>query len=89
MEAKDTVMGRDKLTALYHDIPFQENVTDAFYITDRLERIAKAQAEISFKAGIKEVVDWLLSEGGFPWSMDEYPKRIKRWQAKLKEWGIT
>ncbi len=41
-----------------------------------------------YKRGIREVVEWLLSEGGFPWEMDEYPNRIKPWQAKLKEWGI-
>ena len=51
--------------------------------------LVRKQAEISFKAGIKEVVEWLLSEGGFPWDMDEYPERIKLWQAKLKEWGLT
>lgn len=42
--------------------------------------------EAAILVGRREVVDWLLSEGGFPWSMEEYPERIKKWQAKLAEW---
>jgi len=45
-----------------------------------------------FKAGIKEVVDWVgsvppvskLPEG----TMKHYAISTEQWQAKLKEWGI-
>lgn len=42
-----------------------------------------AHAEISFRAGIREVVEWLIN--------DSYDTTIhfgEDWQAKLKEWGI-
>jgi len=35
----------------------------------------------NWKAGIKEVVDWLNSHNG-------EPKKEPMWNAKLKEWGI-
>ena len=78
MEAKDTVIKLNR-GGILSDIEVE------YY-----NRGAGAQAEISFKAGYKQgrVVKWLLSEGGFPWSMDEYPKRIGIWQAQLKEWGL-
>ena len=53
----------------------------------------QAQAEYSFKAGVKEVVDWLNQDsntleievgGGIARVIDRYA-----WQAQLKEWGIT
>ena len=83
MKAEETVMNDDKIEAMV-----MEHCNIGIEVEDTDRAIAKAQAEISFKAGIQEVVDWLLSEGGFPWSMDEYPERIKLWQAKLKEWGL-
>ena len=44
------------------------------------------QAEISFKAGIKEVVDWIWFNPQLTkhQNWQNYPE----WQAKLKEWGI-
>ncbi len=41
--------------------------------------------EISFKAGIKEVVEWVNTHKLYAGNIS-IPKRI--WQAKLKEWGI-
>ena len=38
------------------------------------------QAEISFKAGIKEVVDWVVINLNTDSRRDE-------WQTQLKEWG--
>uniref|UniRef100_A0A6M3J4T8 Uncharacterized protein n=1 Tax=viral metagenome TaxID=1070528 RepID=A0A6M3J4T8_9ZZZZ len=49
MEAKDTVMSDDQIHDTYGVIPLDDDpVYDAL----------NAQAEISFKAGRKEVVDW-------------------------------
>jgi nucleoid DNA-binding protein len=47
---------------------------------------AYEQAEISFRAGIKEVVEWVNNNI----NTDEEVafKGIGSWQAKLKEWGI-
>ncbi len=41
----------------------------------------------SFKAGMKEVVDWVENNKLFA-SVQEYAIYGKDWQAKLKEWGI-
>ena len=58
--------------------------------------IAKAQAEISFKAGresmLKEVVEWIEAEftelilGGE--KLLEFKVMDEEWQAKLKEWNV-
>ena len=44
---------------------------------------ATTQAEISFKAGIREVVEWLRENGGEPDHI------LDKWETKLKEWGIS
>jgi len=48
--------------------------------------LLEAQAEISFKAGIKEVVEWVKERDcgtkSSVWLFRD------NWQAKLKEWGI-
>lgn len=44
----------------------------------------------AYKAGIREVVRWLLEEDDLPLK-DEYkypPKTIAQVRAKLKDWGI-
>ena len=87
MEAKDTyILGsKNKLMVLScHDDLSRELWVDA---------LISEQAEISFKAGIKEVVDWVqlvppetkLPEGNMP----HYVISIEQWQAKLKEWGLA
>ena len=48
------------------------------------------QAEFSFKAGIKEVVDFICSHGGtqgITVVRVAYPE-TPWWSEKLKEWGI-
>jgi len=53
------------------------------------EKIQEAM-ELSFKAGIKEVVEWIESHEEST-CMDcscAYDFKIWDWQAKLKEWGI-
>ena len=84
MEAKDTVMNFMRIEEID-----AKNATSNF--TDALVDVAREQAEISFKAGIKEVVEWIekrssLSPGRCSVAMT-YESRLE-WQAKLKEWGI-
>jgi len=87
MEAKDTaIQAADECEA----IPFKwANPEDMYYV----RAICETQAEISFKAGIEEVVEWLKQEN------DKNPRVLdgsfiiaklnqERWQAKLKEWEI-
>ncbi len=49
--------------------------------------LTEAQAEISFKAGMKEVVEWVKASGdaSLYTQQGEY---TDEWQAKLKEWGL-
>ena len=55
----------------------------------REEEALSAQAEISYKAGIKEAVDWTEENihPGFH-SGKEADKFMIKWRAKLEEWGI-
>ncbi len=79
MKASDTVL--DEMTR-----------TDIFYHgAGTLEAVCLVQANISFKAGIKEVVEWVrlntLS------SFDDKDGEllvfgVDDWQAQLKAWGI-
>jgi len=78
MEAKDTVMS-DEQIAQYMNTPEAHAGGDDCYWD--LDGIVQAQAEISFKAGIREVVDF--AEETCPLIKD-----MVRWQAKLKEWNI-
>jgi hypothetical protein len=53
--------------------------------------IAELQDEISYKAGIKEVVDWINNNSRktpnpLIGRINEY--NVEQWQTKLKEWGI-
>jgi len=50
---------------------------------------AQTQAEISFKAGIKEVVEWVEEHDIHGGLNSSYILTIRSmWQAKLKEWGL-
>lgn len=46
-----------------------------------IEENLELQAKISFKAGIREVVEWVKNN---MWKQGS----IERWQAQLKVWGI-
>ena len=70
MKAKDTVMNDKEIKKV---LVFIGILTDA-------RAIAKAQAEISFKAGIKEVVEFANHFAGI--------KHNPEWKAKKKEWGL-
>ena len=82
MEAKDTVMSAGELCRLV----CQEHRSKTLEAKDcngldcELCQLTK-QAEISFKAGIKEVVEWVKAHPRIQHSWDE-------WQSKLKDWGI-
>jgi hypothetical protein len=74
MEAKETVMSSEERTKVLIDIG-SDNCDE---VID--EAICQKQAEISFKAGIKEVVDWVDS-----FIPSQYRKE-ELWQAKVKGW---
>ena len=86
MKAKDTVKALSELV-----IYCQNKLGGDFKPTER--DLFKAQAEISFKAGIKEVVDWIQEMEEIE-TFTNAPKLIgftmllEDWQAKLKEWGV-
>ena len=54
------------------------------------EEGAKAQDEISFKAGMKKVVEWVKSHGDWDCGHFIFGFDIDQdiWDAQLKEWGI-
>lgn len=80
MEAKDTVMSPEEISA------------NSYELTPT--RFAQAQAEISFRAGMREVVDSLIKDFDYCDSAGDnftgigYFISTDEWQAKLKEWGI-
>ena len=61
------------------------------------QNLVDAQAEISYRAGIREVVEWLDKNLELYWrsvSTTKHDYYIPLslgdiWQAKLKEWGIS
>jgi len=95
MEAKDTVMSHEIMMAEIWDLGFGLEGAEGRLPTqkERFDRIAEAQAEISFPAGrlqgIREVVEWInnhLHESpacSYKWCFGD-----RVWQAQLKEWGI-
>jgi len=90
MEAKDTVMGDEQI----------ENILDMWALRPNYAPldIARQQAEISFKAGIREVVGLIpgllkaAKAGECPDPncaiCKEKRETIKETEAKLKEWGL-
>jgi len=76
MKAEDTVVDMHNpqiMPEIYH--PQQE--------------LLRRQAQISFKAGIKLVVDWIeLVPTREIDGAEQYIVTLEQWQAKLKEWGI-
>jgi len=90
MGAKDTVES-ECICARYDFEPFyspwdvNNTKLNHCYECDASNEGREAQAEISFKAGIKEVVEWIRQinpYGGVLIICEE------GWQAKLKEWNI-
>ena len=92
MEAKDTVMDEDEKfgCSLIGKYPFKD-------VRDVIDETCKAQAEISFKAGIREVVEFIKEHSSpeasytddlhMTRSWLELPSSL--WKAQRKEWGIS
>ena len=78
MEAKDTVMNDQQIDEAVKKFP---------YFPNAFREVAKAQAEISFKTGIKEVIDWIEWIQPFKGQFN-LQINYNSWQDKLKEWGI-
>ncbi len=76
MKAEDTVLKDEEIQEIWEAWLPLPPALPTFQ-----EHLCGLQAEISFKAGIKEVVDW-VEKYGFSFCP------IRYWQAKLKEWGI-
>ena len=86
MEAKDTVMNREQLKKLYAvwvNLAIQGTPNFIDYSQHH-------QAKISFKAGIKEVVEWIEMNdrhlpqwGSYMWIANS------QFSDKLKEWEIV
>jgi len=90
MEAKDTVMTEDIINLAHICL-----ISGSYQGTpQRLEAlgflVAERQAEISFKAGIKEVVEWLEAncDHTYEYAYGQWTFTVKDFNAKLKEWGI-
>ena len=97
MEAKDTVMNANDLCRLvcseHRSATLEGKNCDG--LDCEVCQLTK-QAEISFKAGIKLVVEWIqehsASEASYTDDLHmtrswlELPHSL--WQAKLKEWGL-
>lgn len=84
MIAKDTV------------IKLEETTNDSLRI--HMEKILLEQAEISFRAGIQEVIDWIKEHQSCDITMVTFNRksvelciliRNDEWQGQLKEWGIS
>ena len=88
MKAEDTVMKPKEIS----------KTVGLFYSggSSGLERVAIKQAETSFKAGIKEVVDWIKEIAIMGYKEGELGVKpptdlvldLYLWNKKLKEWGI-
>jgi len=90
MEAEDTVMSFTEQTKEMDRVEHAKEPMSGCLI--------RKQAEISFRAGIKEVVEWMNErntlklkslEGTGDWFKHcGLLVPMDKWQAKLKEWGI-
>lgn len=87
MEAKDTVMSDEVMGNLLDlEIEFTYPCSDGSQTTTvDCHKLAKAQAEISFRAGIEEVVEWINSRDDMELVSRAFWE--EEWQDKLKEWG--
>ena len=100
MEAKDTVIRGEILHETY-PINDEKGHLKVVCVVKCPACVLDRQAEISFKAGTKEVVDWV--EEGHPvehiqidWNCLQAPDRFadmrrvyeEDWQEQKKEWGL-
>ena len=95
MEANDTVMTKDNLVLVLAKRCDLGDASDSWWdcvTTKDFLNICQAQAEISFKAGIKEVVEFIGTEP-FEHNYSMYGHQVDdcfacKWQDQLKKWGI-
>ena len=94
----DTVMSWERIRIILHEQDKVRQRDNMFC----LEAIAKAQAEltgpIAFKAGIREVVEWMKENCKESDLVDSWDStytvecrnsyNLRAFRAKLKEWGI-
>ncbi len=82
MEAKDTMMADNKLRELTIELDSDGVETGRYILApfpELVRSVAQAQAEISFKAGIREVVEFTTREFGVDWSSEK---------EQLEVWGV-
>ena len=79
MEAKDTVMSMKQLLEINNQMPPEAKYGDVFQF------IAERQAEISFKTGIKEVLEAIHYEP----NSNAFYTQPGELETKFKEWGIS
>ena len=88
MKWEDTVMSLDRINIMIHD-----EANTCLGIDLVVHDIAKAQAEVSFKAGVRAVVDYFFYDAGIVRlmgcrTMAQAKAGLPKWDEKLKEWGI-
>ena len=84
MKAKDTVMSYERIQEI--DL---KNAESNF--TDALWDVAREQAQVSFKKGIKEVTEWIREYSNLHYTSGQREILFiskESWQQKLREWGI-
>ena len=83
MKAEDTVMSPGEVA----HILFQCRGT----VKDARQEVGLAQAKISFKTGIKEVLDWLDENPASKMFIthEDAQEYEEKWNARLKEWVLT
>jgi len=109
MKVEDTVMSEEQLEKIEKDYLNEDYSVNAIRLNrghteDLRLRVAQAQAEISFRAGIKEVEEWLdrvieraflialaalpMYDDDAEWANNSANVLRNAWQAKRKELGI-
>ena len=97
MKAKDTLIDEMRMHSILSDESDKPNRS----IIQAMKQLGSEQAEISFKTGRKEVVDWIENNSedvptecfieGSNIKVQEPPAKYilgREWQSKLKEWGL-
>ena len=92
MEAKDTLTSADQLVEVWLlaiETP-DKDMSEPLKQAHRRKAIAQAQAEISFKAGVQEVVEWIEEHQRmtYEYGKGEVAFNHINWHTKLKEWGL-
>jgi len=88
MEAKERILPDWKLIDIAETLYNFRNAMDIEGIKNTLWQLAKQQDNVSLKAGIKEVVEWVLSESDYDCGHFIFDIDQEIWNSKLKEWGI-